>query len=395
MAVSNIAEKLKKTYADRSYQHTVMITHKGTPIAFAMDDRRRLFYAVLDLNDTEGNKGEFDVAYWPENPSELQFPNEIEQVGFSITGATRMPVVKLDTRQEVADPTILFPEEVDPFLSSTARLTADAPFKVFSDNQHIFVFRQAIANNHSDAVYKLSNGGVSGDLSRSDLQQSDGSNVPVVDSTLLCDRFILSGKRLQPNREVRYQRSRHKTNPASQTDSLGSKDMEGNPFYEPTQELAFIRNLSNGGFTVLQLPTQVQGIKRWQFFAHNSATERIDAFNVEVAEDGLFNIQGTQLYTSPDPQYRNAVLEREPGSDPFTGAALIPVSQSTNHAETALNFDGSTNYVEIEQILVSCFMSLVTRFVLGPVPKYGVVGMGLSMQLLVKLTRPTRRVFYG
>ncbi|MDJ0518619.1 MAG: hypothetical protein QNJ74_20965 [Trichodesmium sp. MO_231.B1] len=68
MTVSNIAEKLKKTYADRSYKHTEMVTHKGTPIAFAMDDRRRLFYAVLDLNDTEGNKGEFDVAYWPENP---------------------------------------------------------------------------------------------------------------------------------------------------------------------------------------------------------------------------------------------------------------------------------------------------------------------------------------
>ncbi|MGK7941795.1 MAG: LamG-like jellyroll fold domain-containing protein [Crocosphaera sp.] len=347
MMKSNLAEKLIKNYSDRTYQHTVMITHKGTPIAFAMDEQRRLFYAVLDLNDTEGNKGEFDVAYWPENPSQLSFPCEIEQVGYSIVGATRMPVVKLDTRQEAADPTLLLPEEVDPFLSTTARLTADAPFQVFSDNQHIFVFRQAIANNHPDAVYKLNNGAVSGDSSRNDLQkQSDGSNVSVVESTLLCDRFILSGKRLSPNREVRYQRSRHKTNPASQTDGLGSKDMEGNPFYEPTQELAFIRNLSNGGFTVLQLPTQVNGIKRWQFFAHNSDTGRIDAFNLEVAEDGLFNPQGTQLYTSPDPKYRSAVLEREPGNDPFTGAPLIPVSQSTNHAETALAFDGSS-YVDV------------------------------------------------
>ncbi len=209
---SNIAEKLIKKYSDRTYQHTVMISHKGTPIAFAMDEQRRLFYAVLDLNDSEGNKGEFDVAYWPENPSELSFPCEIEQVGYSIVGATRMPVVKLDTRQEAADPTLLLPEEVDPFLSTTARLTADAPFQVFSDNQHIFVFRQAIANNHPDAVYKLNNGSVSGDLTRSDLQkQSDGSNIPVVESTLLCDRFILSGKNLWPNREVRYQRSRHKT----------------------------------------------------------------------------------------------------------------------------------------------------------------------------------------
>ncbi len=347
MAIANLSEKLVKSYTDRPYRYTAMVTHKGVPIALAMDDQRRIFYAVLDLNDTRGNKEEFDVAYWPEDPTELEFPKEIEQVGYSVVEATSFPVVKLDTRQEVADPSTLQPEEIDRFLSSTARLTADAPFRVFSDNQHIFLFRQAIANGHADAVYKLSNGGASGDATRSDLEKSDGNNIPLVDSTLLCDRFVLSGKVLRPNREVRYQRSRHKTRPASQTDSLGAKDMEGNPFFEPTQELAFIRNLTAGGFTVLQLPTQVNGIKRWQFFAHNSATQRIDAFNLEVAGDGLFNTQGTQLYTSPDPQYRNAVLEREPGADPFTGASLVPVTQATNHAETALAFDGTSNYVEV------------------------------------------------
>ncbi|GET43341.1 hypothetical protein [Microseira wollei] len=297
MPTINISEKLIKSYSDRTYRYTAMISHNGTVVSFAMDDKRRIFYAVLDLNDTQGNKGEYDVAYWPEDPSELQFPNEIEQVGYSITGATPMPVVKVNTRQEVANPSSLQPDEIERFLSSTARLTADAPFQVFSDDQYIFVFRQAIANGHADAVYKLTNGKTSGDATRSDLVKSNNSNVPVVDSTLLCDRFVLAGKVLQPNREVRYQRSRHKTRPASQTDGLGANDMEGKPFFEPTQELAFIRNLSNGGFTVLQLPTQVHGIKRWQFFAYNSVTQRIDAFNLEVARDGLFNPQGTQLYT--------------------------------------------------------------------------------------------------
>jgi len=55
-----------------------------------------------------------------------------------------MPVVKKDTRVEATNPSELLPEEVDRFLSTTARLTADAPFQVFSDNQHIFLFRQAI-----------------------------------------------------------------------------------------------------------------------------------------------------------------------------------------------------------------------------------------------------------
>ncbi|MFB2980147.1 LamG-like jellyroll fold domain-containing protein [Microseira sp. BLCC-F43] len=347
MATINISEKLIKSYSDRTYRYTAMISHNGTVVSFAMDNQRRIFYAVLDLNDTQGNKGEYDVAYWPENPEELRFPNEIEQVGYSIVGATPMPVVKVGTRLEVADPSSLQPDEIDRFLSSTARLTADAPFQVFSDNQHIFIFRQAIAKTHADAVYKLTNGKTSGDTTRTDLQKSNNNNIAVVDSTLLCDRFVLAGKVLQPNREVRYQRSRHKTRPAGQTDSLGANDMEGNPFFEPTQELAFIRNLTNGGFTVLQLPTQVQGIKRWQFFAQNSVTQRIDAFNLEVATDGLFNPQGTQLYTSPDPRYRDAVLEREPGTDPFTGASLIPISQATEHAETALDFDGTSNYVDV------------------------------------------------
>ncbi|MEQ9553056.1 MAG: LamG domain-containing protein [Coleofasciculus sp. G3-WIS-01] len=349
MPTANLSEKLLKTYSDKSYQHTAMVTHKGTVIAFAMDHQQRIRYAVLNMSKIDPKKGEFDAAYWPENPEELRFPNEITQVGYSVVDNTRMPTVKADTRQEAANPSQLLPNEVDHFLSTTARLTADAPFQVFSDNHHIFVFRQAIAANDPNAVNKLNSGGASGDPNRpdSDFQLSDGNKVAIVDRTLLCDRFILCGNILQPNREVRYQRSRHKTRPASQTDSLGAKDMEGNPFFEPTQELAFIRNLTAGGFTVLQLPTQVNGIKRWQFFAHNSATQRIDAFNLEVAGDGLFNPQGTQLYTSPAPQYKDAVLEREPGADPFTGAALVPVTQATNHAETALGFDGSSNYVEV------------------------------------------------
>ena len=349
MHTANISEKLVKSYSDRTYLHTTMITHKGTLIAFAMDDQRRILYTVLDLNDTKEGKEEFDVAYWSDNPTELQFPSEIEQVGYSLVGANRMPTVKVNTRIEVANPSELMPEEVDRFLSTTARLTADAPFQVFSDNQHIFLFRQAIIDDHQDAVYKLKNGAVSGDTSRpdSDFVLQDGNKVPIVDCTLLGDRFLLSGKFLQPNREVRYQRSRHKTRPANQTDSLGAKDMEGNPFFEPTQELAFICNLQHGSFSVLQLPTQVQSIKRWQLFAHNSSTERIDSFNFEVSDDGLFNLQGTQLYTSPEPQYRTAVLERSPGACPFTSLPLVPVAQDTNYAETALEFDGSGDYVEV------------------------------------------------
>ena len=49
--------------------------------------------------------------------------------------------------------------------------------------------------------------------------------VPVVNSTLLLDRFVLVGNTLEPKREVRYQRSRHKTRPQSDKDSLNALDM--------------------------------------------------------------------------------------------------------------------------------------------------------------------------
>ncbi len=341
MATYNATQQLIKSYSDKAYQYTATINHRGTVVAFAMDDQRRIHYAVLDMSRADAAKGELDVNYWPEDPAELRFPSEIEQVGYSIAGATPMPLVKKGGRSE-AKPGTLRPEEIDGFLSTTARLTADAPFQVFSDNKHIFVFRQSLPTDHADMVYKLQTGSASGDGTRAKAEfvLSEGVRVPLVHNTLLCDRFILAGDRLQPKLEVRYRRSRHKTQPAGATDSLGAKDMEGRPFFEPTQELAFIRNLQQGRFSVLQLPTEVSSVKRWQIFSHNSVSDQIDSFNLEVSGDGLFNPAGTQLYTSPDSQYQNAVLERQPGNCPFTGLPLIPAISQRGFAESCLSLAG-------------------------------------------------------
>jgi hypothetical protein len=124
--------------------------------------------------------------------------------------------------------------------------------------------------------------------------------VPIVNSTLLVDRFVLSGIELQPKMEVRFQRSRSKTRPQSRKDGLGAKDLDGNPFLEPTQELRFVGNLTGGRFTVLLLPSAIQEIQRWQIFVHNSKTGLIDLFDVERSPDGLFNTRGSQVYTCVD-----------------------------------------------------------------------------------------------
>ncbi|MEZ4712461.1 MAG: LamG-like jellyroll fold domain-containing protein [Caldilineaceae bacterium] len=275
-----------QSYRDHVYKYTTMVRHKGAIIALAMDSERRIFYAVLDLQNKEV-QNPLDVHYWPGAPLEVRFPNEISEVGIGVVGQTLLPVVQKGNRTPVARDRQVPETEKDHFLSTTARLTADAPFQVLSDGRHLFIFRQAIAASHADQVFKL-------DENDERIKDNNGNDVPLVDSTLLVDRFVLSGTTLQTKMEVRYQRSRNKTRPQSRKDSLGAKDLDEKPFYEPTQELRFVRGLQEGRFTVLLLPTGVAGVQRWQIFAHNRHSGQIDSYNVERAADGLFNTRGSQ-----------------------------------------------------------------------------------------------------
>ncbi|MGV9314554.1 LamG-like jellyroll fold domain-containing protein [Streptomyces sp. NPDC003691] len=336
-----------KIYSDRTYTRTTMVRHQGTAVAFAMDERRRIVYTVLDLSTYDEERGELDAAYWAESPQEVPFPEEIVTVGYSVVGATAMPVVKKGGRVEAGAGEELTADQTDRFLSTTARLSADAPFQVLSDGTHVVLLRQAIGAAHTDAVFKLTGGAASGDTARTDFQLAGTAKIPVVADTLLCDRFLLVGNVLKPVSEVRFKRSRHKTRPASAKDSLGATDMDGKAFHEPTQQLEFIRNLTQGRFTAVLTPTAVQGQQRWQFFAHNGATGRIDSFNVEQAADGLFNTQGSRYWTSPDARYRGSVYERAPGICPFTNLSLVPITPDVPHPETALQFNGTNTYANM------------------------------------------------
>ncbi|MFD3827297.1 hypothetical protein [Streptomyces sp. NPDC058625] len=317
-------------------------------MAFAMDSSRRIVYSVLDLARDQA-KGAADAAFWGVNPIELAFPRELAEVGFGVVGPTVMPVVKRGGVEAAADeqPTA---DETDTRLSTTARLTASAPFHVISDGTYVVVLRQSIGDAHPDAVYKLTNGGCSGNPARTDYGLDGTKKVPLVRDTLLCDRFVLVEGKLKPVLEVRYRRSRHATRAESTKDTLGTEDMEGRPFYEPTQELSFIRNLSQGRFAAVLVPTAVNNVQRWQFFAHNDATGRVDCFNVEQGVQGLFNTRGTRFYTSPDPVYRDAVFERDPGTCPFTKRELVPVTSSDGHAETALRLAGNDAHIELGDV---------------------------------------------
>lgn len=261
-------ENFVKSYTDRQYKHVGLVSHKGTIVSFAMDDARHIYYSVLNLEDTS-KPDPTDSKYWLDNPEKLLFPDELIQVGDEVD-LRRMPLVKKDSQQEVLRGTISVNEQ-DDFLSSTARLSADAPFQVLSDGEYIYLFRQAIAQNHENQVFT-----------------DPEKQTPVVNATLLLDRFFLIGTRLQPKQEIRYQRSRSKFKPANDKDSLGAKDLEKNNFYEPTQALKFVKPLKDGRFCIVLLPTQQAEARRWQIFAYNDSTKQINSMNVGQSADGLF-----------------------------------------------------------------------------------------------------------
>ncbi len=229
----------------------------------------------------------------------------------------------------------------DYFRSTTARLSADAPFQALSDGQYVYIFRQAIGAGHASIVLK--------------------NGVPLVNSTLLVDRFVMVGSKLTPKMEGRFQRSRSRVRPASRKDSLGAADLDGNPFFEPTQELKFIGHLTGGRFSALLLPTQVAEIQRWQIFAckerkNNSGTivdTWIDSYNVERSADGLFNTRGSQTYTCVD---HPAVFTRKEGkcvepslADPTQPCdkALIPRIVTKGYAESALELSSPADQARI------------------------------------------------
>src|SRR3954470_5134581 len=101
-----------KTYADRAYSHPTMVRHQGSVIAFAMDDRRRLVYAVLDVTASAASdagplpprppraapacrgRPASDAGRWPASPTALPFPHELAEVGLAIADQVQMPLVR-------------------------------------------------------------------------------------------------------------------------------------------------------------------------------------------------------------------------------------------------------------------------------------------------------------
>jgi hypothetical protein len=250
-----------------------------------MDNTGKIIYSVLDLSNNQATQTagkaedqENDKHFWSNVDfnnsaiSTLQFPKEIAQVGYGVV-PHRLVGNYSDISTVINDSdTVTIP---DSFYSTTARLGAIAPFQALSDGKYIYIFRQSVAAEDANNI-------------------KTKDNDPIVNSTLLVDRFILSGTVLKLSREVRYQRSRHKTQPASRKDTLSATDVEGRPFYEPTRELAFVANLANSNFSVLLIPGADTEEQRWQLFSHDAVTNKLNSFNIRFDDSIVFDTSDTQ-----------------------------------------------------------------------------------------------------
>lgn len=265
-----------KTYAapaGRTYVHTAIASFGGQAIAFALDSERRFWYSVLDLGDRSRNS-RVDHDFWSLVPLAVPFPAEMLQAGYRDTTLIRLAPVLVEGKP-------------DPFRATTARLTARVPFQVVTDDQHLFILRQSVGADHPDAW------AVSGDR----------SSVLLADNSLLADRYALVDGELRLRSEVRFRRSRHITKPAGPKDSLGTKDLEGRPFHEPTHKLGMVHGLKDGRFCALIVPTAIPGRRRWQIFSCHARTGLLDALSIERSADGLFDPRGKRYYTCENPDH--------------------------------------------------------------------------------------------
>ena len=296
MPTTSFIEKNRVTTTKKTFRHTAMVSHRGVPISFGMTTAGRIFYSVLDLSSSQGSSEPTgnDARAWSSlregtpTASVLRFPRELSQVGYGVVpnrqieafdGDNRRVIARMDANGRPVDAkgTVLTKEAIekatDAHYSSTARLGAVAPFQALSDGKYVYLFRQAISAD-----------------------DTSNTTPPMVDDTLLVDRFILSGVVLKPSREVRYQRSRHKTEPASRKDTLSAVDMDGKPFYEPTRELVFANHLTNGNFTVLLIPGADSEEHRWQIFAVDRLSGKVNSFNVRFDPGLVFDLSDSEQF---------------------------------------------------------------------------------------------------
>jgi hypothetical protein len=227
---------------------------------------------------------------------------------------------------------LAFPSQVRPAGMSVVTVDLDtppsparAPFQAVSDGKHVYLFRQSTAG------------------------------------TLYVDRFVYypALKALNRTWETRFQRSQKRDLAASRKDTFGAKNMESQPFLEPTTDLHVVKGLTDGRFCVLLLPGPLPTQWRWHVWAVN-VEGQLDSLSIGRGEDGLFNmadVQQIRLNWSDVAQRFQAgpaalmYMQQEDAKDEYgrpqrvKRGARVMLAAPVGFSRYALELDGTDDYV--------------------------------------------------
>ncbi|KAI8316376.1 hypothetical protein K4K61_007280 [Colletotrichum sp. SAR11_59] len=331
------------------YVCTRLVTHNGVTIAIALGKTQSnsffFDYSILDLQDeattsksqsttAAADTDKLDSQCWSSNAKRLQFSSEVRVVGEEAIPVYQIPAVDRSYRKVIRSQSQK--QKLDQWLSSSLCLMNQKvfDFQVLSDGRYVYVFRQS-----ASAEAEWPNQFMS--------ESHDGK--PPVNNNLLCDRFALVGSTLSQPLETRYQRSRQKQIPLNEQDTLRVKDINDEPFYEPTHSLRFVRDLVDGRFCVLRAPTVTNNVTKWMIFAYSCKMGQIECLTTDVASNGLFDLHGHVYYTcESDTHPTTKVFANGPG--PCTAAkddgsgtcskARVPIMPKTPASKRAVELSG-------------------------------------------------------
>ena len=74
-------------------------------------------------------------------------------------------------------------------------------------------------------------------------------------------------------------------------------------------ELSLIKNLHQGWFSVVLVPTSEHDNYRWHIFAYNSVTEKVELTTIRASAEGLFDVQDYTVMEAK-PEVKNALVPR-------------------------------------------------------------------------------------
>ncbi len=270
----------------------MLISRAGLTSAITLNHEGKVLIVV---NVTENNKAilYYTVKQDGFEDSALQNPN----------GSTWESLRPLDLPQDsIGDASVEAYERATMTYSSdryllrsihaSAGLTAAQPVQLVSHDGFVYVFRQSTRK------------------------------------TLLVDRFILDGmtNTLVPKLEVRYKRSRQRYKPQKSmkitsggqlesVDTLDFRDMQNQPFYEPTTEICpnLLNSVEEGWFGVIVTNTTEQENYRWHIFAcRKDNPTAITVLSLRAGSEQIFDVKDRWFRTF-DPLLESAIFDSIPG----------------------------------------------------------------------------------